>query len=76
MKSIGHPLYEEMVFDEKGRCVNPDLRRYGVPMINDLPKDLEVRLIFTEDPFGPFGGKSISEISVKGATPCDCQRGA
>jgi len=69
MKSIGHTLYEEMIFDEKGRCINPDLRSYGVPMIGDLPEDLEARLIFTEDPFGPFGGKSVSEISVNGASP-------
>ena len=69
VKSIGHSLYEEMVFDEKGRCVNPDLRRYGVPMIGDIPEDFEARLIYTEDPFGPFGGKSVSEISVNGAAP-------
>ena len=69
VKSIGHTLYEEMVFDGKGRCINPDLRRYGVPLIKDLPDDLEARLIYTEDPFGPFGGKSISEISVNGAAP-------
>ena len=69
MKSIGHTLYEEMVYDDRGRCLNPNLRAYGVPMMNDLPDDLEARLIFTEDPFGPFGGKSISEISVNGAAP-------
>ncbi len=69
VKSIGHTLYEEMVFDEKGRCLNPDLRRYGVPLIGDIPEDLEARLVYTDDPFGPFGGKSISEISVNGAAP-------
>jgi len=69
MKSIGHTLYEEMVLDERGRCINPDLRGYGVPMIGDVPEDLQAHLIFTEDPFGPFGGKSIAEISVNGAAP-------
>jgi len=69
MKSIGHTLYEEMVFDERGRCINPDLRSYGVPMMGDVPRDFQARLIFTEDPFGPFGGKSIAEISVNGAAP-------
>ncbi|OQY30963.1 MAG: hypothetical protein B6241_15010 [Spirochaetaceae bacterium 4572_59] len=69
VKSIGHTLYEEMVLDENGRCVNPDLRRYGTPLIGDLPEDFQAKLIFTEDPFGPFGGKSVSEISVNGAAP-------
>jgi putative selenate reductase molybdopterin-binding subunit len=69
MKSIGHTLYEEMLFDERGHCLNPDLRRYGVPMIGDVPEDFQAHLIFTEDPFGPFGGKSIAEISVNGAAP-------
>ncbi len=69
LKSIGHSLYEEMKFDDKGRCVNADLRSYGVPMIGDLPEDFQAKLVFTEDPFGPYGGKSVSEIAVNGASP-------
>ncbi|MDA3955525.1 molybdopterin-dependent oxidoreductase Mo/Fe-S-binding subunit [Oceanispirochaeta sp.] len=69
MKSIGHTLYEEMVFDERGRCINPDLRSYGVPMMGDVPEDFQAHMVFTDDPFGPFGGKSISEIAVNGAAP-------
>ena len=68
-KSIGHTLYEELVMDEKGRCLTPDLRSYGVPMIGDIPDDFKVKLIYTDDPDGPFGGKSVSEISVNGAAP-------
>ncbi len=69
LKSIGHSLYEEMKFDKSGRCLNADLRSYGVPMIGDLPQDFVARLIYTKDPFGPFGGKSVSEIAVNGAAP-------
>ena len=67
LKSIGHALYEEMLFDEKGCCINPDLRSYGVPMIGDVPEDFRVELVETPDPHGPFGAKSIAEISVNGA---------
>ena len=42
---------------------------YGVPMIQELPEDVQVRLIHTDDPYGPFGGKSVAEISVNGAAP-------
>jgi putative selenate reductase molybdopterin-binding subunit len=69
MKSIGHTLYEEMVFDERGRCINADLRSYGVPMMGDVPEDFQAHMVYTDDPFGPFGGKSVSEISVNGASP-------
>ncbi len=69
LKSIGHALYEEMLFDDEGHCLNPDLRSYGVPMIGDLPDDFRVELVETDDPHGPFGAKSIAEISVNGAAP-------
>jgi putative selenate reductase molybdopterin-binding subunit len=69
LKSIGHALYEEMIFDQKGRCLTTGLADYGVPMIQELPRDVRVRLIQTDDAFGPFGGKSIAEISVNGAAP-------
>jgi putative selenate reductase molybdopterin-binding subunit len=69
LKSIGHSLYEEMIFDEEGRCLTTGLAAYGAPMIQELPRDVRVRLVTTDDPFGPFGGKSIAEISVNGAAP-------
>ena len=69
LKSIGHALYEEMLFDENGVCLNPDLRSYGVPMIGDVPDDFRVELVETDDPHGPFGAKSIAEVSVNGAAP-------
>jgi putative selenate reductase molybdopterin-binding subunit len=69
LKSIGHTLYEEMVFDGEGRCLTTGLADYGAPMINELPRDLRVEFVQTDDPFGPFGGKSVAEISVNGAAP-------
>ncbi len=69
LKSIGHTLYEEMIFDGQGRCLTTGLAQYGVPMIQELPRDVRVSLVQTDDPYGPFGGKSIAEISVNGAAP-------
>lgn len=69
MKSIGHTLYEGLVYDKEGHALNTDLRGYGVPMIGDVPEDFKVELIYTDDPYGPYGAKSISEISVNGAAP-------
>jgi len=69
LKSIGHALYEEMLFDAEGYCLTTGLGDYGVPMIEELPRDLRAHLVLTDDPFGPFGGKSVAEISVNGAAP-------
>ena len=69
LKSIGHSLYEELIRDEDGKCLTPDLRSYGAPMIGDIPDDFKVKLVYTDDPYGPYGGKSVSEISVNGAAP-------
>ena len=69
MKSIGHSLYEGMVLDKDGRCVNANFTDYGVPMINEAPDDFKSVLIDVDDKFGPFGAKSISEIACNGAAP-------
>jgi len=69
LKSIGHSLYEEMVLNEQGVCLTTTLQSYGVPMITDLPKVFEAEMIETTDPYGPFGSKSVSEISCNGAAP-------
>jgi putative selenate reductase molybdopterin-binding subunit len=70
LKTIGHSLYEEMICDAEGRCLNPNFVDYKVPQMGDLPDDFKAVLVDTNDPFGPMGAKSISEISCNGAAPC------
>ena len=69
MKSIGHSLYENMVLDENGRCVNANFTDYGVPMIFEAPDEFKSVLIDVDDKDGPYGAKSISEIACNGAAP-------
>ncbi len=69
MKSIGHSLYENMVLDKDGKCINANLTDYGAPMIGDAPDDFKSVLIDVDDKDGPFGAKSISEIACNGAAP-------
>lgn len=68
LKSIGHSIYEEMIFDNKGKCLNPNFLDYKVPMIRDLPLEFKAELIEVDDTLGPFGAKSVSEISCNGAS--------
>ena len=69
LKAIGHTLYEEMLYDEEGRCLNPRFSDYKIPTIAEVPEDFHVELMPVEDEVGPFGAKSVSEISVNGAAP-------
>ncbi len=69
MRAIGHTMSEELIYDAQGRPVNTDLSSYGAPMIDDIPADFKAYLVPSKDPVGPFGGKSISELGVNGASP-------
>ncbi|HNZ65872.1 MAG TPA: molybdopterin-dependent oxidoreductase, partial [Planctomycetota bacterium] len=68
MKAIGHSLWEEMKYDENGKCINPNFLDYKVPMFKDIPTDFKVELLpILDDPLGPYGAKSIAEISLNGS---------
>lgn len=69
MKAIGHSLYEELLFDELGRPLNLGFTDYKIPSIYEVPDDFHVELVPVEDEVGPFGGKSVSEISLNSAAP-------
>ncbi len=65
---LGFAHCEEMVYDEDGRMVNPRFGPYHVYRSNAMPK-LEVAFVETDEPSGPFGAKSISEIPMDGIAP-------
>ncbi|MBJ2357913.1 molybdopterin-dependent oxidoreductase Mo/Fe-S-binding subunit [Sphaerochaeta sp. S2] len=69
LKSVGHSLYEQMLLDENGVCINANLSEYGVPMVDEQPEDFKAVLIDINDEVGPYGAKSISEIATNGAAP-------
>jgi putative selenate reductase molybdopterin-binding subunit len=69
LKAMGHTLWEDLQYDTEGHLLTLDLQSYGAPMIGDLPDDFKVVLIDRDDPHGPFGAKSTSEIAVNGAAP-------
>jgi putative selenate reductase molybdopterin-binding subunit len=59
-QSLGATLYEEMVIDDSGRVVNPNIRNYHLPSFADIPRT-EVFFADTVDKLGPMGAKSMSE---------------
>jgi probable selenate reductase molybdenum-binding subunit len=68
LNGISYALTEEFLFDPNGRMQNPTWRDYKIFATTDLP-ELVTILVESEEPTGPFGAKSVSEISINGALP-------
>ncbi len=68
VQGIGHALTEELLFSDKGRCLNANLFDYKIPSSLDVPH-IEVVLVKSEEPTGPFGAKSIAEVGINGPLP-------
>lgn len=58
----GHALFEESLYDEKGRALNYNWRDYRQPTSMDVP-EFFVEHVHTHDPYGPFGAKGAGEAS-------------
>ncbi|MBL4831214.1 MAG: molybdopterin-dependent oxidoreductase Mo/Fe-S-binding subunit [Aliivibrio sp.] len=69
MRAIGHSMCEELIYDDNGIPLTRDLKSYGAPKIGDIPTEFKAVLVPSDDPVGPYGAKSISEIGVNGAAP-------
>ena len=70
IQSIGHSLYEEMIFDKDGHMLNANFMDYKVAKIKDIPKDFRVEFVETyedKEEYGPR--KSVGELSINGASP-------
>jgi putative selenate reductase molybdopterin-binding subunit len=67
-QALGFALEEEMLFDQDGQPLNPNLRKYHIPRAAKMPA-MDVIFVQTDEPSGPFGAKSVSEISIDGVSP-------
>jgi putative selenate reductase molybdopterin-binding subunit len=65
---LGYALSEEMVFDSRGKMLNSNLLDYKVPTAVETPA-IKAILVTTDEPTGPFGAKSVSEIPVDVVAP-------
>jgi len=64
---LGAVLGEELIYED-GRAVNPAYLNYALPRAADLPRIRPI-LIEEGDPGGPYGAKSIGELSLIPAAP-------
>jgi putative selenate reductase molybdopterin-binding subunit len=68
LQALGFAHSEEMIYDEDGRQVNARFGPYHLYKANETPA-LDVIFVQTDEPSGPFGAKSVAEISLDGVAP-------
>ncbi len=62
-QGIGVGLWEEMVYDDQGRLLNPGLLDYRMPTAMDIP-DIETRIVEVPSDDGPYGARGVGEPSI------------
>ncbi|MGH8048481.1 MAG: molybdopterin-dependent oxidoreductase [Chthoniobacterales bacterium] len=67
-QGIGSSLFERMVFDERGKMVNPTFRNYRISAFADIPRT-EIFFADTYDAYGPLGAKSAGETPIIPVAP-------
>lgn len=64
-QGMGYALMENLQFDpDTGACVNGDFLDYKIPTAVEMPPKIESIFIESNEPTGPFGAKSLSEMCV------------
>jgi len=67
-QAMGFALTEEMLFDADGKLVNGTMGKYKLLRYKDMPT-MDVMLVQTHEPSGPYGAKSIGELAIDGVAP-------
>jgi CO/xanthine dehydrogenase Mo-binding subunit len=69
-QGISSALTEEVLVKD-GLVTNPNFLDYRIPSFQDIP-EMHVEFVETQDPYGPFGAKSIGESSLNPAASAVC----
>lgn len=68
VQGIGMALYEDVIYDEKGKNHSESFMQYRLPSRQDIG-EIEVVFESSFEPSGPFGAKSIGEIVINTPSP-------
>ena len=68
VQAIGHTLYEDVQYTEKGKNLSASLLSYHIPTRRDTGP-IRVEFKSSYEPAGPFGAKSIGEIVIDTPAP-------
>ena len=67
-QAMGFALTEEMPYTADGQPLYINLAKYHVPRAVEMPV-MDVIFVQTDEPSGPYGVKSVAEISIDGVAP-------
>jgi 4-hydroxybenzoyl-CoA reductase subunit alpha len=57
---MGESIWEQVIFDDQGKILNPNLAEYRLPTAMDMPK-VTSALVESYEPAGPWGVKEVGE---------------
>jgi CO/xanthine dehydrogenase Mo-binding subunit len=66
---VGYALTESMKWDDKGNQLTFSFLDYKVPRSTDMPKEIQVDWVESNDPLGPFGAKGVGEPGMVPTAP-------
>ena len=67
-QALGFTMGEDTYYNDAGKVTNDRLSTYELVKADKMPP-LDVIFVQTDEPSGPYGAKSVSEISIDGAAP-------
>lgn len=67
-QGIGMALYENVVYNERGKCLSNSFMQYKIPSRMDVG-NVRVEFESSYEPTGPFGAKSIGEVVINTPSP-------
>lgn len=67
---IGYALSEGIVLDENGNQPHHNFRDCHLPRSTDMPRDIQIELLDSEEHTGPFGAKSVGECGTVPVSGC------
>lgn len=68
VQGMGMALYEDVVYNEKGKNFSNSFMQYKIPTRQDIGR-IRVEFESSYEPTGPFGAKSIGEIVINTPSP-------
>lgn len=68
VQGIGHTLYEDVQYTEKGKPTSSSFLQYKIPSRLDI-NNLQIEFENSYEETGPFGAKSIGEIVINTPAP-------
>ena len=70
VQAMGYALTENLAF-ENGVITNKNLTDYKIPTILEMP-DIKTVIVEEEDPYGPYGAKSVGEAATDPVAAAIC----